>query len=125
MAHLGDILMELRQDAGMTQRELGNILHVSPGTISNYENGVHLPDVEKLLVFADYFNVTTDYLLCRTPISLSSDLLQRPLANGKTISDIINIILRLSPERQQALVTLISDMEISLLISEYNKRGVN
>lgn len=125
MAHLGDILMELRQDAGMTQRELGNILHVSPGTISNYENGVHLPDVEKLLVFADYFNVTTDYLLCRTLISISSDLLQRPLANGKTISDIINIILRLSPERQQALVTLISDMEISLLISEYNKRGVN
>ena len=71
MAHLGDILMELRQDAGMTQRELGNILHVSPGTISNYENGVHLPDVEKLLVFADYFNVTTDYLLCRTSLTLS------------------------------------------------------
>lgn len=123
MVHLGDILMELRQDAGMTQKELGNILHVSPGTISNYENGVHLPDIEKLIEFANYFKVTTDYLLCRTSVSVSSDLLQRPLANGKTISDIISIILRLSPDRQQALVTLISDMEICLMISEYNKRG--
>lgn len=123
MAHLGDILMELRQDAGLTQKELGNVLHVSSGTISNYENGVHLPDVEKLIVFANFFNVTTDYLLCRTSVNVSLDLLQQPLGNGKTISDIISIILRLSPDRQQALVTLISDMEICLMINEYNKRG--
>lgn len=123
MAHLGDILMELRQDAGLTQKESGNVLHVSSGTISNYENGVHLPDVEKLIVFANFFNVTTDYLLCRTSVNVSLDLLQQPLGNGKTISDIINIILRLSPDRQQALVTLISDMEICLMINEYNKRG--
>lgn len=125
MAHLGDILMELRQDAGMTQKELGNILHVSPGTISNYENGVHLPDIEKLIAFANYFNVTTDYLLCRTSVSISSDLLQHSFANKKTISEIINIMLRLPPDRQQALATVISDMEICLMITEYNKQGGN
>lgn len=123
MAHLGDILMELRQDAGMTQKELGDIFHISPGTISNYENGVHLPDIEKLVAFANYFNVTTDYLLCRTSVSVPSDLLQQTLPNGKTISEIISIIQRLSPDRQQALVTLISDMEVCLMISEYNRRG--
>lgn len=39
MAHLGEILSELRQDRGLTQKELGEIMNVSPGTISNYENG--------------------------------------------------------------------------------------
>lgn len=40
MAHLGELIAELRQDRGLTQKELGDILCVSSGTISNYENGV-------------------------------------------------------------------------------------
>ena len=39
MAHLGELIAELRQDKGLTQKELGDILCVSSGTISNYENG--------------------------------------------------------------------------------------
>ena len=66
MAQLGDILAELRQERGLTQKELGQVLCVSTGTISNYENGVHLPDAEKLIVLADFFHVFTDYLLGRT-----------------------------------------------------------
>ena len=49
MAHLGELIAELRQDKGLTQKELGDILCVSSGTISNYENGVHLPDVDKVI----------------------------------------------------------------------------
>lgn len=60
MAHLGELIAELRQDKGLTQKELGDILCVSSGTISNYENGVHLPDVDKVIALANYFHVTTD-----------------------------------------------------------------
>ena len=69
MAHLGELIAELRQDRGLTQKELGDILCVSSGTISNYENGVHLPDVDKVIALANYFHVTTDYLLGRTSLS--------------------------------------------------------
>ena len=62
MAHLGELIAELRQDKGLTQKELGDILCVFSGTISNYENGVHLPDVDKVIALANYFHVTTDYL---------------------------------------------------------------
>lgn len=65
MAKLGELPAELRQDKKMTQRELANKLHVSSGTISNYEKGVHFPDLERLINLADYFHVTTDYLLGR------------------------------------------------------------
>ena len=66
MSKFGELLAELRQDRKMTQRDLAQILHVSVGTISNYENSVHFPDVEKLMELADFFGVTTDYLLGRS-----------------------------------------------------------
>ena len=65
MATFGELLAELRQDKGLTQKQLGRVLSVSTGTISNYENGVHYPDLEKLVALADYFQVSTDYLLAR------------------------------------------------------------
>lgn len=123
MAHLGELLAELRQDRGMTQKEIGQILSVSPGTVSNYETGVHLPDAEKLVLLADYFNVTTDYLLGRTSSSISSDQLQQRVADGKTISDIMSIFMRLPPDRQQALALIMTDLEIKFMIDEYSKRG--
>ena len=63
LTRFGEILMQLRQEKHLSQAELGRIIYVSGGTISNYENGVHYPDVEKLFKLADYFEVSIDYLL--------------------------------------------------------------
>lgn len=59
-------LRSLRESKGLTQSALGEILNVSKQTISNYENGVSSPDQDSLSRLADYFNVSTDYLLGRT-----------------------------------------------------------
>ena len=83
MAHFGELLAELRQDHGLTQDQLAEIISVSPGTISNYEHGRHLPDLDKLKMIADYFHVTTDYLLGRTSSSIPIDLLQKRSPMGK------------------------------------------
>ena len=78
MTKFGEILMQLRQEKHLSQAELGHIIYVSGGTISNYEKGVHYPDVEKLVRLADYFNVSIDYLLGRSISKLSPDVLRRP-----------------------------------------------
>lgn len=75
MAEFGDMLSELRHDRNLTQAELALEIYVTPGTISNYESNVHYPDVEKLKQLADFFNVTTDYLLGRSKCSLSPAIL--------------------------------------------------
>ena len=49
MTKFGEILVQLRQEKHLSQAELGHIIYVSGGTISNYEKGVHYPDVEKLV----------------------------------------------------------------------------
>lgn len=73
MAMESDVLSEfrerlriLRESRELTQSELGQVLRVSKQTISNYENGISAPDQETLGRLADYFGVSTDYLLGRT-----------------------------------------------------------
>ncbi|MDW3030867.1 helix-turn-helix transcriptional regulator, partial [Enterococcus faecium] len=61
----GTRLKELRKSKKLTQQQLGDIIHVSKVSISGYERGERSPDRETLTALADYFNVTTDYLLGR------------------------------------------------------------
>ncbi len=64
--NFGKILQNLRTERGIFQKELATALHLSVGTVSNYEEGVSSPDLEMLCRIADYFQVSTDYLLGRT-----------------------------------------------------------
>lgn len=123
MAHLGELIAELRQDRGLTQKELGDILCVSSGTISNYENGVHLPDVDKVIALANYFHVTTDYLLGRASSNLPVELLQQAITNEKTLGDVMASFAKLPANRQAALSLIISDMEVRQMIDTYSKTG--
>lgn len=62
---LGDKIKDLRTSYSLNQVELAKNLHVSKQTISNWENNNIPPSVDTLIRIADYFNVTTDYLLER------------------------------------------------------------
>lgn len=62
---LGNTIKELRLAHGINQVELARKLSVAKQTVSNWENNNIQPSVDMLVKIADYFNVTTDYLLCR------------------------------------------------------------
>lgn len=59
----GDILRKLREEAGMSQEQLGSVLGVSKSTIGMYEQGKREPKNAVLKKIALVFNVTVDYLL--------------------------------------------------------------
>lgn len=59
-------LKELREQRHISQVFLGMELGMSQNTISRYETGAREADYKTLLIFADYFNVSVDYLLGRT-----------------------------------------------------------
>lgn len=62
----GERLEYLRNEKGLTQKELAKNLEMSSGMISSYERGVSLPDVEQLKRMCDFFNVSPEYFLCYT-----------------------------------------------------------
>lgn len=59
----GTILKQLRKSHNLTQQELGLHIGLSKAVISKYENGMGYPTFDILILIADYFGVTTDYLL--------------------------------------------------------------
>ncbi|KIL73689.1 helix-turn-helix domain-containing protein [Bacillus badius] len=63
---LGERLRSLREKANLTQKELASRLKVPNQNISNYERDFRQPDYETLQKLADFYDVTTDYLLGRT-----------------------------------------------------------
>ncbi len=62
---LNDRIKELRQAKRMTQVDLAKSLGLTKQCVSNWENDNVLPSVEMLSRIADFFGVSTDYLLCR------------------------------------------------------------
>lgn len=63
MKTFGQILKELRNIHGVTGEELGKAISVSRNAISNWENNRRTPDSNMIKDIANYFNVSTDYLL--------------------------------------------------------------
>lgn len=60
-----DRLRYERNNRDVTQTEFGKLFNLSKQAISSYENGVSYPNPEVLIKFADYFDVSVDYLLGR------------------------------------------------------------
>lgn len=56
-------LRNLRMEKGLSQEDLAGIFDVSRQTVSKWEAGISLPEVDKLIALSDHFQVTIDYLL--------------------------------------------------------------
>jgi transcriptional regulator with XRE-family HTH domain len=60
---IGNRLRGLREKIGISQRELAKRIDMPYQNISNYERGFRQPDYDTLILLANYYEVTTDYLL--------------------------------------------------------------
>ena|GEM_PF-78350 len=104
----GEVLGDLLSEKDMTQKQLAEVLDISPSTLGNYFQGVCEPNFETLKRIADYFNVSTDYLLDHR--------------GGQTVSHDEDALLRIF----RALTTDQQEIYIAqgkLFISQNNKKG--
>ncbi|QTD41945.1 helix-turn-helix domain-containing protein [Sporosarcina sp. Te-1] len=66
MSILGTRIKKLREHEGIQQIDFAKKIGVSNVVLSRYESGERKPDYDVLQKIADFFGVTTDYLLGRT-----------------------------------------------------------
>ena len=71
---IGNILKQLRTDKGLTIAKAAEIFDVASRTYSSYELEEREPNLSLLQKFADYYNVSTDYLLGRTDVKAVNTL---------------------------------------------------
>jgi len=80
-AELADIYEDLRVEKGLSQTQLAKELNINVKTISHYENGERTLPAKTLIKYADFFEVSTDYLLGRT--STKSPVVEIQAASAK------------------------------------------
>ena len=56
-------LKAIRKQKGYSQVKVSMDLNISREAISNYETGKRCPNIEMLVKFSDYYNVSIDYLI--------------------------------------------------------------
>lgn len=59
------MLKSLRRERRMTQEKLAEVFHISQTSVSKYETGDAVPDLEMALKMADFFGVTLDEFVNR------------------------------------------------------------
>ncbi len=59
-------LLELRKEKSLSQRAIAKILNVSQTAYYTWETGKCQPSIEQLVMIADFFEVTVDFLIGRT-----------------------------------------------------------
>ena len=79
-------LRELLEENDLKQKEMASFLQIAASTMNGYIQGTSEPDFKMLKRLADYFHVSTDYLLDRHPESVQSEKEQELLRIFRSLS---------------------------------------
>ena len=81
--NIADRIQYLRKQNGLSQEELADKIGVSRQAVSKWESEQSTPDLDKIIVMSDLFEVTTDYILKGIePVSTTSKKTIKALYSG-------------------------------------------
>lgn len=95
---IGERIAELRKDLGLKQKDIAQELNVAVSTVSNYETDSHEPDLTNLCKMADMLQVSTDYLLGRTDLTISINSLNEQITPSMSKAQMLDILSQFSEE---------------------------
>lgn len=101
-------LINLREVNFLTQTDIAHHLHLSSSTISHYEKGIAVPPTEIIFRLAEFYDVTTDYILgrCASKTNLN-DTYALKLTNKMTIGDAVEIMTKMNDAEREHLAYFI------------------
>ncbi len=101
-------LINLREVNFLTQTYIAHHLHLSSSTISHYEKGITVPPNEIIFRLAEFYDVTTDYILgrCASKTNLN-DTYALKLTNKMTIGDAVEIMTKMNDAEREHLAYFI------------------
>lgn len=115
-------LKAMREDGDYSQRELGEVLNLTAGALSHYENGSREPDITTLIKITDYLNVSLDYLVGRTNCNIKYEKILKPYTKGVTMEEIISRISKLDSEHRKIIVSVLSCVETDQYVVSKTKK---
>mgnify|MGYP005761273639 CR=1 FL=1 len=101
-------LKDLREEHNLTQKELGALVGVAQSNINRWENGTVRPSADFVVKLADYFGVSTDYLLGRTD-ELGAILPSAPSLTQQE-QNLLQDFRKLVPEMQSYIIGIVHNL---------------
>ncbi len=101
---IGKIISKLRNDRGLTQRDLAEILGVSNGAIGMWETQKREPDLDTVKKMTSFFNVTADYLIGNQQIPLDNSKIKQITAKEEKL---LNGFRELSEDDQEEFIKIL------------------
>lgn len=123
-------IKELRQEAGLTQAELGKKLGVVKQTVCAYEKGINVPNIEILQAMSAIFDAPIDYIVCKTdrrdnriivkpdPIPLTSDEqkvidLLRMAEDRRQLIKLMEKFINLDDDHRDIVIGKVAELSVS------------
>ena len=97
MEIMGKRLRQLRMDAGISQLNMAEIIGIKQSSINRYEQGSSTPTAENLVKYAEYFDVSLDYVFgrCDSPqgklYEYQSEAFREKIKNNSELNDFIEM----------------------------------
>lgn len=98
------LLKELREDRDLRQSEIAQILGTSQQHYSRYETGEIEMPLRVMDALADYYGVSTDFLMGRTDSREGISSLNAEITPGHTVGGLVSKILSLDSAGRQSVV---------------------
>jgi len=122
---IGKRIKLLRTEKEVTQKELADFLGLTPKMISFYEKGERFPPHDIISKLSDYFNVTTDYLLCKTDKKNTLDETEEEKDIEKAIDELLQqdgLMLCGDELDDEALLLLRDSIRTTIKLMRTNKK---
>lgn len=116
-------LKTLREESGFTQQHLAEVLNLTSGAVSHYENGTNEPTIETLIRIADILNVSVDYLVGNADANLPPNEMKKPYCKGISTDSLIQRAIHLDQCHRQELNYFLKCVELEQFISNNGSKG--
>ncbi len=111
MHGIAERLKRLREERGLTQTRLAELLGMAARSYNRWERGGHVPSLEMLIKAADVLQVTLDELVGRTEIRTT------PSIRNAELQQLVHDVDELPDREQQALIVVIDGLVKSAQVS--------
>lgn len=116
-----ETLKELREKKGITQEQLASELHLSKNAVSHYEKGINSPNIQTLEKIADIFDVSVDYLIGRTSLSVKFSALKNSFAKGISADDFLQQLMSLDSRHRADVLRSLEYVKFHNEVSAHKK----
>ncbi len=118
MKKYSEILKALREDNDLNQTDVANIIGTTQQQYSKYENENAEISVKALIELAEFYDVSTDFLLGRVEYSANIKKLENYLSSNKEMSKMLSNIQNLSNNSKKFVFEYV---ELQILKEKQNK----